>query len=115
MATATKKADNAAKTTKSNNKKEIKGTSQTKKTSSAKDNNAKVLIKPEGSIGDGMLDHDTKQKTAKAIEIKEPKKAVKKSAKTIAAKDYQGLDTQTLAEFIGRCIRRGALTTRKFN
>jgi 2-oxoisovalerate dehydrogenase E1 component len=98
MATATKKADQQAKTTKSNNKKEIKGTSQTKKTSSAKDNNAKVLIKPEGSIGDGMLDHDTKQKTAKAIAPKKPKNVVKQTAAQVSAhkRDYAGLDTQTL-------------------
>ncbi len=98
MATATKKADNSAKATKSNNKKEIKGTSQTKKTSSAKDNNAKVLIKPEGSIGDGMLDHDTKQKTAKAIAPRKPKNVVKQTAAQVSAhkQDYAGLDTQTL-------------------
>ena len=98
MATATKKADQQAKTTKSNNKKVIKGTSQTKQTSSAKDNNAKVLIKPEGSIGDGMLDHDTKQKTAKAIAPKKPKNVVKQTAAQVSAhkQDYAGLDTETL-------------------
>jgi 2-oxoisovalerate dehydrogenase E1 component len=98
MATGTKKADNAAKISKNNNKKEIKGTSQTKKTSSAKDNNAKVLIKPEGSIGDGLLDHDTKQKTAKAIEPKKPKNVVKQTATEVSAhrQDYAGLDTETL-------------------
>jgi 2-oxoisovalerate dehydrogenase E1 component len=101
MATATKKAGNAAKNNKSNNKKEIKGTSQTKKTATAKDNNAKVLIKPEGSIGDGILDRDAAQKTAKAIEPKEPKKPIKKNGRATAvgaatAKDYAGLDAQTL-------------------
>jgi 2-oxoisovalerate dehydrogenase E1 component len=102
MAAAIKKAGNAAKTDKNNNKKEIKGTSQTKKTATAKDNNAKVLIKPEGSIGDGMLDRDAAQKTAKAIEPKEPKRAARKNGGKAAAtapakaKDYAGLDAQTL-------------------
>jgi 2-oxoisovalerate dehydrogenase E1 component len=98
MATGTKKADSKAKTSKSNDKKVIKGTSQTKQTSSAKDNNAKVLIKPEGSIGDGMLDHDTRQKTAKAIAPKKPKNAVKQTAAEVSAhrQDYAGLDTETL-------------------
>ena len=88
MATGTKKADTAKARGKGNDK--IKGTSQTKKTSPAKDDNAKVLVKPEGTIGDGMLDHDTAQKTAKAIKTEKPvkaKKAVstngKKSAKTL--------------------------------
>ncbi len=98
MATGTKKADQQAKTNKTNSKKEFNGTSQTKKTSSAKDNDAKVLIKPEGSIGDGMLDHDTKQKTAKAIAPKKPKNAVKQTSAEVSAhrQDYAGLDTQTL-------------------
>jgi 2-oxoisovalerate dehydrogenase E1 component len=98
MATGTKKADNAAKTSKSNNKKEVKGTSLTKKTTSAKDDNAKVLVKPEGSIGDGMLDHDTAQKTAKSVEPKKPRTTVKQSASQVSAhkQDYAGLDAQTL-------------------
>ncbi len=98
MATATKKADKGARTN-GNNNKVIKGTSQTKRTTSAKDNNAKVLVKPEGSIGDGELDHDTRQKTAKAIAPKKPKNAVKpQSAKQVAAhkQDYAGLDAETL-------------------
>jgi 2-oxoisovalerate dehydrogenase E1 component len=98
MATATKKADKAAKAG-GNNKKEIKGTSQTKRTASSKDNDAKVLVKPEGSIGDGELDHDTRQKTAKAIAPKKPKNAVKQqtAAQVTARKqDYAGLDAETL-------------------
>jgi len=100
VATATKKADNAAKTSKNNNIKEIKGTSQTKKTSSAKDNDAKVLVKSEGSIGDGMLDHDTRQKTAKAITPKKPKDVVRQSAAEVSAhrQDYAGLDAETLVQ-----------------
>jgi 2-oxoisovalerate dehydrogenase E1 component len=99
MATGTKKADNAAKTNKGSNNKGIKGTTITKKTTSAKDDNAEVLIKPEGSIGDGgLLDHDAKQKTAKAIKPKVPKKATKKTAETVneQAEKYGGLDAQTL-------------------
>ncbi|HXG83803.1 MAG TPA: dehydrogenase E1 component subunit alpha/beta [Pyrinomonadaceae bacterium] len=98
MATATKKAGKTAKTN-GNNKKEIKGTSQTKTTASAKDNNAKVLIKPEGSIGDGELDHDTAQKTAKSVEPKKPRNAVQKQSAaqvTKHKKDYAGLDAQAL-------------------
>ena len=99
MATATKKAGKTAKT--ANNKKPIKGTSQTKQTSSAQDDNAKVLVKPEGSIGDGMLDHDAPQKTAKSIAPKKPAKAIaKQTAAQIAAhkKDYAGLDAETLVK-----------------
>jgi len=98
VATATKKAGKTAKTNGSN-KKEIKGTSHTKMTASAKDNNAKVLIKPEGSIGDGELDHDTAQKTAKAVEPKKPRNAVQKQSAaqvTKNKKDYAGLDAQAL-------------------
>ncbi len=98
MATATKKAGKTAKAN-GNNKKEIKGTSQTKRTASSKDNDAKVLVKPEGSIGDGELDHDTRQKTAKAIAPKKPKNAVKQqtAAQVTARKqDYAGLDAETL-------------------
>jgi hypothetical protein len=98
MAIGTKKVANAAKASKGNNKKEIKGTSQTKITTSAKDNDAKVLVKPEGSIGDGLLDHDTKQKTAKAIEPKKPKNVVKQTAAQVAShkQDYAGLNTEAL-------------------
>jgi len=94
MATATKKAGKAAKNNGSNKK---EASSRTK--SAAKNNNAKVLIKPEGSIGDGELDHDTKQKTAKAIAPKKPKNAVKQqtAAQVKSHKqDYAGLDAQTL-------------------
>jgi 2-oxoisovalerate dehydrogenase E1 component len=98
MATATKKVSKTAKTN-GNNKNNRKEKPQSNKTkSAAKNNNAKVLIKPEGAIGDGMLDHDTRQKTAKAIEPKKPKNAVKQSAAEVTAhkQDYQGLDTETL-------------------
>jgi 2-oxoisovalerate dehydrogenase E1 component len=60
----------------------------------ANNDNAKVLIKPEGAIGEGgELDHDAMQKTAKSIEPEEPKKAVKTPAK---AKDYAGLAAETM-------------------
>ncbi|MCA1624745.1 MAG: dehydrogenase E1 component subunit alpha/beta [Acidobacteria bacterium] len=98
MATATKKVGKTAKTN-GNNKNNRKEKPQSNKTkSAAKNNNAKVLIKPEGAIGDGMLDHDTRQKTAKAIEPKKPKNAVKQSAAeaTPRKRNYQGLDTETL-------------------
>ncbi len=85
MATATKKADKTAKT-KSNNKKE-----------QAKNDTAKTVEKLIMTVGDGTLDHRTRQKTAKAIKSKEPTKAVKKSAKQ--TKDYQGLDADALVGF----------------
>lgn len=101
MATATKKADRTTTTTakaKNNGTNKKEPSSRVKK--AAKDNNAKVLIKPEGAIGDGgLLDHDAVQKTAKAVEPKKPKSAVKKqSAAEVKAhkKDYAGLDAQTL-------------------
>ena len=108
MATATKKADTAKtnnKTRKTNIKKnETEGTNLAKKSAkvveAAKNDNAKVLVKPEGSIGEGgLLDHDATQKTAKAIEVKEPKKAAKKNGRAaVAAKadKYHGLDAKTL-------------------
>lgn len=102
MATATKKSVSA----KNNGKKAVREkpvqTNQKNKraaaASAAKDNNAKSIVKPEMTVGDGELDHRTKQKTAKAIEPKEPKQTIKKSAKTIEAQTdkYHGLDAETL-------------------
>ena len=99
MATATKKAGTAK--SKNDNKKQSQNDTTTPKAKkAAKNNDAKVLIKPEGAIGDGQLDHDAAQKTAKAIEPKEPKKAARKNGKAATdaarAKDYAGLDAQTL-------------------
>lgn len=101
MATATKKADRRTTTTaveKNNGTNKKEPSSRVKK--AAKDNNAKVLIKPEGAIGDGgLLDHDAPQTTAKAVEPKRPKTAVKKqTAAEVKAhkKDYAGLDAQAL-------------------
>ncbi len=103
MATATKKSVTA----KANGKKKVKEKPQSnqknqknKRVTAAKDNNAKVIVKQEMVVGDGELDHKTPQKTAKAIEMKEPAKAVKKSSRTAAAKakDYKGLDEKTLVE-----------------
>jgi hypothetical protein len=73
MATATKKADRRTTTTtakaKNNGTNKKEPSSRVKK--AAEDDNAKVLIKPEGAIGDGgLLDHDAVQKTAKAVEPK---------------------------------------------
>jgi 2-oxoisovalerate dehydrogenase E1 component len=99
MATATKKAGSTA--NKGNNKKEkpqLKKAASVK--TSAKNNNAKVVTKPEMVIGDGELDHRTKQNTAKAVEPKRPAKPVKKqSAAQVNAhkqQDYAGLDAKTL-------------------
>ena len=81
MATATKKAGKTVKNN-GNNKKEP--SSRVKK--AAKNDDAKILIKPAGSIGEGgELDHDAVQKTAKSIEPQEPKKAVRKTNRAIAA------------------------------
>lgn len=102
MATATKKAGRTAKTN-GNNKKEVKEKNQPKKALKGKisadsGDDAKFVVKPEMVIGDGELDHRTRQKTAKAIEPKEPKNAAKKSEAAIKAKakDYEGLDAETL-------------------
>ena len=100
MATATKKAGTAK--SKNINKQGQNDTTTPKAKKAAKNNDAKVLIKPEGAIGDGgLLDHDATQKTAKSIKPEEPKKAARKNGKAATnaaarAKDYAGLDTQTL-------------------
>ena len=94
MATAIKKAAKTAKADDNDKKEQLKNTR-----SATKDNNAKFVVKPEMTIGDGELDHRTKQKTAKAIEPHEPKPAVKKSEKTIRAQaeKYHSLDAEALA------------------
>ncbi|HEX8248759.1 MAG TPA: dehydrogenase E1 component subunit alpha/beta [Pyrinomonadaceae bacterium] len=99
MATATKKAGTAK--SKNINKQGQNDTTTPKAKKAAKNNDAKVLIKPEGAIGDGQLDHDTAQKTAKSIKPEEPKKAVRKNGKATStaaakAKSHAGLDAQTL-------------------
>jgi 2-oxoisovalerate dehydrogenase E1 component len=108
MATAIKKAGTAK--SKNSNKQGQNDTTTPKARKAAKNDDAKVLIKPEGAIGDGgLLDHDATQETAKAIEPKVPKKAAKKNGKAAtttaaatgtaaakAKKDYAGLDAQTL-------------------
>jgi 2-oxoisovalerate dehydrogenase E1 component len=115
MATGTKKAGTtAAKSKNANNAKQgANNTTTPKARKAAKKDDAKVLIKPAGAIGDGgLLDHDAAQKTAKAIEPKEPKKsAVKKNGRGSAAaatatagaatasakaKNYAGLDARAL-------------------
>jgi 2-oxoisovalerate dehydrogenase E1 component len=90
VATATKKADTAKANNKSNNKKTPK-----KKTEGVKASTAKTVEKKPMTVGDGMLDHTTIQKTAKAIKPEEPKKSAKKNGKSNAAK-YHGLDEKTL-------------------
>jgi Pyruvate/2-oxoglutarate dehydrogenase complex, dehydrogenase (E1) component, eukaryotic type, beta subunit len=96
MATGTKKAGTAK--SKNVNKKTESDNTTTKTKKSAKNNNAEVLIKQEGVIGEGgRLDHDAVQKTAKAIKPKAPKKAAKKNGKAaVKKKDYAGLDAETL-------------------
>jgi 2-oxoisovalerate dehydrogenase E1 component len=107
MATATKKADTAKASNKTRktatNKNETEGTNLAKKSakavSAAQNDNAKVLVKPEGSIGDGgRLDHDATQKTAKSIKLEEPKKAARKNGRATARKTdkYYGLDAKAL-------------------
>ncbi|HEY0428527.1 MAG TPA: dehydrogenase E1 component subunit alpha/beta [Pyrinomonadaceae bacterium] len=90
MATAAKKAGTAKTNNKSNNKKTPK-----KKAESVKASTAKTIEKKPMTVGDGMLDHTTVQKTAKAIKSEAPKKAAKKSGKT---EKYHGLDEKTLLE-----------------
>ncbi|MDQ3800631.1 MAG: dehydrogenase E1 component subunit alpha/beta [Acidobacteriota bacterium] len=106
MATAIKKAGTAK--SKNTNKQGQNDTTTPRAKKAAKNDDAKVLIKPEGAIGDGgLLDHDATQKTAKSIEPEVPKKAARKNGKAAATttgaaaaakakKDYAGLDAQTL-------------------
>ncbi|HEX8638366.1 MAG TPA: thiamine pyrophosphate-dependent enzyme [Pyrinomonadaceae bacterium] len=94
MATGTKKADKTAKNN-GTNKKEP----SSRASAAAQNDDAEVLIKPEGAIGEGgLLDHDAVQETAKAIKPKAPKRAVKQSAAQVSAhrQDYASLDAQTL-------------------
>ncbi len=96
MATATKKASRTTKAGDNNKKEQSKKANNIN--SAARDNNAKFVVKPEMTIGDGELDHQTRQKTAKAIEPEKPKKSAKKTEANAAvqAKDYKGLDAKAL-------------------
>ncbi len=100
MATATKKAGGAAKVNSKNNSKKPTAKKAESAKAAAKDNNAKTVVKPEMTVGDGELDHRTPQKTAKAIEPKEPKKVAGRNGKATAAKakSYSGLDAKALIE-----------------
>ena len=89
MATAPKKADTAKINNKSNNKK-----TPQKKADSAKGSTAKTVEKKPMTVGDGMLDHTTVQKTAKSIKSEAPKKSAAKAKK--AADKYHGLDAKAL-------------------
>ena len=96
MATATKKADTA----KSNNKskKLTNKKNETLKNTSTK-SSAKTVEKEKMTVGDGILEKDTVQKTAKAVvaettAIKAKKTTPANGKKT--AKTYSGLDTKTL-------------------
>jgi len=95
MATATKKADTAKANNKS--KKTTRKKSETIKAASTK-STAKTVEKEKMTVGDGMLEKDTVQKTAKAVvaETKDrPKKTASSNGKR-TAKTYSGLDTKTL-------------------
>ena len=99
MATATKKADTAKVNNKAN-KKEVNKTAQAKKSKTAANNDqAKVIEKPAVTVGDGVLEKPTRQKTAKAVKSEKPaKKAAAPSVKTASEKSdkYHGLDEKTL-------------------
>ena len=97
MATATKKSV-SLKTNGKKTKEKPQPNQKSKRSATAKDDNAKIIVKPEMVVGDGELDHRTKQKTAKAIEPKQPTRAIKKSSRTIAAeaKNYSGFDAEAL-------------------
>ena len=90
MATAAKKAGTAKTSNKGNNKK-----TPPKKTDSVKASTAKTIEKKPMTVGDGMLDHTTVQKTAKAIKPEEPKKSARKNGRASAEK-YHGLDAESL-------------------
>ena len=67
MATATKKSVSAKIAVKKSVKEKPQANQKNKRVATTKDNNAKVIVKSEMTVGDGELDHRTKQKTAKAI------------------------------------------------
>lgn len=95
MATATKKADTAKANNKS--KKATTKKSETLKATSTK-STAKTVEKPKMTVADGALEKDTVQKTAKAITAETTVKAKKTSSSNgkKSAKNYSGLDTETL-------------------
>lgn len=95
MATATKKADTAKSVNKTNNKEKV----QSKKSANKKDS-AKTVERQPMTVGDGMLERETVQKTAKAVAAEANGKSKKTSSngkKTSPNGDkYAGLDAQTL-------------------
>ncbi len=96
MATATKKADTAKANNKS--KKTTSKKSETIKAASTK-STAKTVEKEKMTVGDGMLEKDTVQKTAKAVVAETTAVKAKKSTSSNGkqtAKSHRGLDTQTL-------------------
>ena len=109
MATATKKADTAAKTDTKTNKKPT--STKTKKSVKAETGKIpdKIVEKPKRTEADGFTEKSTAIKTGEAV-AETAKKATKKSAKNAksasngdtfvkkAAKDYSGLSAETLVE-----------------
>ena len=93
MATATKKAGNAAK----NNKKTPAKKAETVK--SAAKNNAKEIVEPANrTLGDGFSETETVIETAKAVKPEKPVKAQKAASANGkgSAKNYGGLSAETL-------------------
>lgn len=93
MSTATKKAGGTAKTnSKNNNKKKIENVKTT-----AEKNAEKIIEKPKRTEADGFNEAKTVVETAKAVTKKVQKPTKTNRKKT--AKNYSGLDEQTLIEF----------------
>ena len=106
MATATKKAGNAAK----NNKTTIKKTpaKKTETVKSAARNNAEEIVEPANrTLGDGFNETKTVIETAKAVKPVKAKKSANVNGKS-SAKDYSGLSAETLVKMYRTmyCSRR---------
>ena len=91
MATATKKADTAKTSNKSKK-------TTNKKSETVKASTAKSIEKPKMTVGDGTLEKDTVQKTAKATaaETQEVKAKRTSSNGKKTSKTYSGLDAKAL-------------------
>ncbi|MEJ7701876.1 MAG: thiamine pyrophosphate-dependent enzyme [Pyrinomonadaceae bacterium] len=96
MATATKKASRTTKAGDNNKKEQSKKANNIN--SAAKDNNAKFVVKPEMTIGDGELDHQTQTENRQGNRTGKTEKIGKKTEANAAvqAKDYKGLDAKAL-------------------
>ncbi|MGI8468258.1 MAG: thiamine pyrophosphate-dependent enzyme [Pyrinomonadaceae bacterium] len=103
MATATKKAETAAKTSKKSNNKKTPAKKAGNIKSPAAKTPAKIVEKPKRTEADGFTEKQTTIKTAESV-AREAKKDTKKNVKAAngavkkAAKNYSGLSAETLVK-----------------